>query len=178
MSDIEPEPTLLKPYLNQVSLDISIKSAKWASLGFNIHQYCQQIVNAVISHTIGDNNRIRSFIEISLLLADNKTLQNLNKKYKNKDKPTNVLSFPFLQNPKNEILYTMKSQNYTFLGDIAISYERVMEESLQQEKKFMEYFAYILIHGMLHLFKYDHITDEETEIMEKMEAEIIKLLSF
>jgi probable rRNA maturation factor len=65
-----------------------------------------------------------------------------------------------------------------FLGDIAISYERVMQESLDQEKKFTEHFAHILIHGVLHLFGYDHITEEDADIMEEMEIRVMKFLGF
>lgn len=175
MAELDSAPTSSRPYLGKVVLDISIKSSGWTSLGVNIHQHCQKIAEAVISHVTGDDN-IRNFIEVSLLLADDKSLYNLNKEYRNKNKPTNVLSFPFLKNSKNEVLNMVKSKSCTFLGDIAISYARIMEESLQQEKRFIEYFTYILIHGILHLFKYDHIIDEEAEIMEKMEIKIMKFL--
>ena len=175
MTESDPEPTLFNHYFDKVHLDISIKSLKWASLDFNIHQYCQQVVSTVICHVI-NNNSAKNFIEVSLLLSDDKVLQNLNKEYRNKDKPTNVLSFPFLKNTKDEIINIIKSQPTTFLGDIAISYERVIEESLQQEKKLTDYFAYILIHGTLHLLQYNHMIDEEMKIMEAMEVKIMTFL--
>ena len=176
MVESDPEPTLLNPYFNKVHLDISIKSLKWASLDFNIYQYCHQVVSAVVFHVINDNST-KNFIEVSLLLSDDEALQDLNKEYRNKDKPTNVLSFPFLKNTKDEIINIIKSQPVTFLGDIAISYERVVEESLQQEKKLTDYFAHILIHGILHLFQYNHIVDEEMKIMEAMEAKIMQFFA-
>jgi probable rRNA maturation factor len=65
-----------------------------------------------------------------------------------------------------------------FLGDIAISFERIMSESMEQEKTFEEYFSHILIHGLLHLFGYDHILDEEAEIMEKLEIKIMNEVGY
>lgn len=177
MLESDSEPTTLRHYFSNLHLDISVEYLEWRSLDFNIHKYCQQVVSRTVYYVIGNRN-INNFIEVSLLLSDSQVMRNLNKEYRNKDKPTNVLSFPFLKNTKDNIISIIKSQDITFLGDIAISYENVIEESLEQEKKFMEYFAYLLIHGTLHLFQYDHMLDKEAKIMEGMELKIMKSLGY
>ena len=153
-------------------IDISIKSSQWTSVDFNVHKHCKNIMEAVVSNVLGKGYETKS-IEVSLLLADDENLHNLNKEFRNKDNPTNVLSFPFYKIQKNNIKKVLNLDSYLFLGDIAISFERVMNESLEQEKTFIEYFSHILIHGLLHLFGYDHISDEEAKIMEKLEIKIM-----
>jgi probable rRNA maturation factor len=176
MIQSEPEP-ISETYQKLVSLDISIKSSSWTSLEFNIHQYCQKIVDAVLLYVVNQDDSGLS-VEVSLLLSDDNNLQHLNMEYRNKDEPTNVLSFPFSEASRDEIMNMVKSKKHLFLGDIAISYERVMKESLQQEKRFIEHFSHILIHGVLHLFKYDHITEEDAELMEDMEGKVMRSLGF
>ena len=74
----------------------SIKSLNWNSVNFNINQYCQKVLQKVLLMTLGHVCR-SSVVEVSLLLTDDNDLQHLNKKFRNKDKTTNVLSFPFYQ---------------------------------------------------------------------------------
>lgn len=65
-----------------------------------------------------------------------------------------------------------------YLGDIAISYHRIHDESTELEKSFKEHFSHILIHGVLHLFGYDHEKDEEATVMENLETKIMKKLKY
>jgi probable rRNA maturation factor len=174
MKKSEPD-AILGVYSKTVGLDISIKCTYWTSLDFNTNQYCQKVIETVIQHVLGNKCK---FVEVSLLLADDKTLRGLNKEYRNKDKPTNVLSFPFFKLGLDDIIGAVKSSPQLFLGDIAISYERVESESLQQMKMFVEHFTHILIHGTLHLFGYNHIEDDEAEIMEALEIKIMRTLGF
>ena len=176
MIESEPEP-ISETCQKLVSLDISIKSSSWTCLEFNIHECCQKIIEAVFLYVL-DEDRYGASVEVSLLLSDDQNLQHLNMEYRNKDEPTNVLSFPFSESSRDDIIGAVKSKKHLFLGDIAISYERVMKESLQQEKRFIEHFSHILIHGVLHLFKYDHITEEDAELMEAMEDKVMRFLGF
>ncbi len=174
MSDPDPIP---KTSSDKVIVDILVKSHSWSSVNFNIHKHCNKIMEMVISNVLcelNDDNKV----EVSLLLADDKILNDLNKEYRNKDKATNVLSFPFHKNSLEEIKINYKKNNHLFLGDIAISFERIIYESLEQEKVFLEYFSYILIHGLLHLLGYDHIQDKDAEIMEELEINIMKQMGF
>lgn len=95
----------------------------------------------------------------SILLTNDDHLQQLNRDFRGKDKPTNVLSFP--------------SVDEEYLGDIAIAYETLAREAEAQEKTFHHHLTHILIHGVLHLQGYDHETDAEAEEMESLEIKIL-----
>ena len=88
----------------------------------------------------------------------------LNETYRHKDGVTNVLSFPFEPPPGIPL-----SQ----LGDIIVCAPVVKDEAAQQDKPVMQHWAHMVIHGLLHLLSYDHITEAEAEEMETLEVEIL-----
>jgi probable rRNA maturation factor len=105
--------------------------------------------------------------QVSIEIVDKNTSQDLNKTYRNKDKPTNVLSFPLdLPEFVEEIL----------IGDLAICAEVVAEEAKKQNKILDHHWAHLTIHGCLHLLGYDHIDDKEAEEMEAIEIKLLKQL--
>lgn len=95
--------------------------------------------------------------EVSLLLTDDQEMQRLNAQFRNKDKPTDVLSFP------------ADAMDAPFLGDIAIGYETSAGDARTSGKNLTDHLSHLIIHGSLHLFGYDHIEDQEAEEMETME---------
>ncbi len=99
--------------------------------------------------------------EITIRLVDKEESQTLNRTYRNKDKPTNVLSFPFEVPEGVEI---------DLLGDLVICVQIVAEEAELQHKKPLDHWAHLVIHGMLHLLGYDHIQDDEAHEMETLET--------
>ncbi|WP_413283947.1 rRNA maturation RNase YbeY [Vibrio sp. MA40-2] len=107
--------------------------------------------------------------EVTIRIVDNQESQQLNRDYRGKDKPTNVLSFPFEAPPEVEI---------NLLGDLIICQQVVETEALQQNKTLNAHWAHMVVHGTLHLLGYDHIDDEEAEEMESLEAEILLNLGF
>ena len=98
----------------------------------------------------------------------------LNLQYREKDKPTNVLSFPSdLPDEMAQILDTFP------IGDLVICIPVVLQEAIEQQKTPIEHFTHMLVHGTLHLMGYDHETSEEdAEEMEALEIEILKKLGF
>ena len=105
--------------------------------------------------------------QVSIEIVDKDTSQDLNKTYRNKDKPTNVLSFPLdLPEFVEEIL----------IGDLAICAKVVKQEAKQQNKMPDHHWAHLTIHGCLHLLGYDHIDDKEAEEMEAIEIKLLKQL--
>lgn len=108
-------------------------------------------------------------LEVTIRLVDNAEITGLNKDYRGKDAPTNVLSFPCEWDlPETPRL----------LGDIVIAVEVVNQEAKAQKKKIEAHWAHITIHGLLHLLGYDHIEDEEAEEMETLECQILATLGF
>ena len=105
----------------------------------------------------------------SVYVTTSGEVQQLNKNYRDKDKPTNVLSFP-IQSP-DEIDVRM-------LGDIVLCASVIKQEAQQQSKLKLSHWAHMVVHGMLHLQGYDHMEDDEAEKMEQMEIEILDQLGF
>ena len=117
-------------------------------------------VNSVIDHH-------GSFFQVSIEIVDIKTSQQLNKDYRQKDKPTNVLSFPLdLPDYVEEDL----------IGDLAICTDVLIDEALKQNKAEDDHWAHLTIHGTLHLLGYDHMEDQEAKLMESLEITLLKKL--
>lgn len=109
---------------------------------------------------------------VNVVLADNATVHRLNKAYRGKDKPTNVLSFH--TDPADP---TLVLQPYYPLGDIIIAHEVVHDESLATGIPFQHHLQHLTVHGLLHLLGYDHeLGDAEADLMEKVEIFILNKL--
>lgn len=104
---------------------------------------------------------------LSILLTDNKNIQVVNRDFRGKDLPTDVISFAYHETEDFDI------GPYDTLGDIIISLERVKEQSKEYNHSFEREFYYVLTHGILHILGYDHIEEEDKKIMRKREEEIL-----
>ncbi|MEG0171298.1 MAG: rRNA maturation RNase YbeY [Acinetobacter sp.] len=110
--------------------------------------------------------------EIGIACVDVAESQELNLQYREKDKPTNVLSFP--SDIPEEMLSLLDAEP---LGDLVICIPVVLQEATEQQKTPSDHFTHLLVHGILHLLGYDHETSEaEAEEMEALEIEILKKL--
>lgn len=107
--------------------------------------------------------------EVTIRLVDEAESHELNLTYRGKDKPTNVLSFPFEAPPGIEL---------ALLGDLIICRQVVEQEAEEQGKSVEAHWAHMVVHGTLHLLGYDHIEDEEAEEMEALETEIMLALGY
>ena len=116
----------------------------------------------------------QSDCEMGIACVDNTESHKLNLEYRQKDKPTNVLSFPSdLPDEMAQILDTFP------IGDLVICIPVVLQEAIEQQKTPIEHFTHMLVHGTLHLMGYDHETSEEdAEEMEALEIEILNKLGF
>ena len=108
--------------------------------------------------------------EVTVRIVDEAESNELNLTYRGKDKPTNVLSFPFEAPPGLEL---------PLLGDLVICRQVVEHEAQEQGKPLMAHWAHMVVHGSLHLLGYDHIEDEEAEEMvPRPERDIMQELGF
>ncbi|MGH6966653.1 MAG: rRNA maturation RNase YbeY [Phenylobacterium sp.] len=98
---------------------------------------------------------------VTLLLTDDETVRDLNARFRQQDKPTNVLSFPAPANPEH------------FLGDVALAYGVCAREAAEQNKPLAHHLQHLVAHGVLHLLGYDHIGDDEAEAMESLERIVL-----
>ena len=108
-------------------------------------------------------------VEMTVRIVDEAESHELNLNYRGKDRPTNVLSFPFECPDEVEL---------PLLGDLVICRQVVEREAQEQEKPLMAHWAHMVVHGSLHLLGYDHIEDDEAEEMESLEAQIMTGLGF
>ena len=108
-------------------------------------------------------------VEMTVRIVDEAESHALNLNYRGKDRPTNVLSFPFECPDEVEL---------PLLGDLVICRQVVEREAQEQEKPLMAHWAHMVVHGSLHLLGYDHIEDAEAEEMESLEAQIMTGLGF
>ena len=119
---------------------------------------------------------------VTITFTDNENIREINKDQRNIDKSTDVLSFPMLFWDKPEILsskltaadYDMESGCVT-LGDIIISVEKAREQAEEYGHSFDREITYLAVHGLLHLFGYDHMTDADKQIMRAKEEETLKM---
>lgn len=111
--------------------------------------------------------------ELSVRLVDKSESQSLNHQYRGKDKPTNVLSFPFEQ-PQG----LPSEAQLPLLGDLVVCADIVAQEASEQSKTLHAHWAHMLIHGTLHLLGFDHIIDAEAEEMEALEIQILSSLGY
>ncbi|HGG6603103.1 TPA: rRNA maturation RNase YbeY [Salmonella enterica subsp. enterica serovar Warragul] len=107
--------------------------------------------------------------EVTIRLVDEAESHDLNLTYRGKDKPTNVLSFPFEAPPGIEM---------PLLGDLIICRQVVQQEAQEQSKPLEAHWAHMVVHGSLHLLGYDHIDDDEAEEMESLETEIMLTMGY
>lgn len=132
-----------------IELDLRIDDERWERLGA-LDAPCLRALEAggAISAVSGG---------VSVLLSDSEALHALNKQFRHKDKPTDVLSFP------------ASEMEAPFLGDIAISFDLLEEDANTQGKALADHLAHLLIHGLLHLAGYDHENDTDAAEMEALE---------
>ncbi|MBF6649027.1 rRNA maturation RNase YbeY [Methylobacter sp. BlB1] len=107
-------------------------------------------------------------IEMVIRIVDEAESAQLNEQYRHKKGPTNILSFPFEVPDGIEL---------NLLGDLVICAPVVVREASEQHKPLGHHWAHIVVHGVLHLLGYDHIDDDEAELMEGKEIEILKKLN-
>ncbi|MDG6779104.1 rRNA maturation RNase YbeY [Thiomicrorhabdus sp. zzn3] len=130
---------------------------------------CEQWVQAaLVGEAAGEAN------ELTIRIVDAEESQTLNRDYRGKDKPTNVLSFEF-ENPPGLLDL---GEALPYLGDLVICAEVVEKEAQEQGKTLEEHWAHMIVHGTLHLQGYDHIEDDEAEEMEALEVEILEGLGY
>lgn len=168
MKKSEPEPV---PLSNMLVVDVVIHSDKWRKCHFDCEEYLSIVSQAVLRNLPFDPSD--SQLELTILLADDQKLKELNLEYREIDKPTNVLSFPYINIDRSNINASILNHDSLYLGDIALSYETIERESIEQNKIFKDHLIHMLVHGILHVFGYDHENDDDSMVIEGLEANIM-----
>jgi len=157
-----------------VECDINIASDHWDILP-DIDNLTRTATAAAIRHAGIDTG---NGIYVSFLLCGDDEIHDLNRRFRNIDKPTNVLSFPQIDGDAHAIALTIKQNNGTVpLGDIAISYDTIVREADDAAIPLSHHYVHMVVHGVLHLLGYDHINDRDAAEMEGMEIQILQKFS-
>ena len=110
-------------------------------------------------------------IEIAIRLTSDDEVHTLNRQYRQQDKPTNVLSFPMVQPDLIDALANT-DDGEVLLGDIVLAHETCGREAAERNVELEDHAAHLIVHGVLHLLGYDHMTDSEAEAMEAIERDV------
>ncbi|WP_029041035.1 rRNA maturation RNase YbeY [Cucumibacter marinus] len=144
-----------------LSIDITIEAGDWPA---DLEPLAERALLAALE---GSGRALAGPAEISVLLTTDAAQRELNARWREIDKPTNVLSFPQIE-PEDPVM--------GLLGDISLAIETLEREAEEQQKPFAHHFAHLLVHGFLHILGYDHIEDDEAEAMEARERTILAQL--
>ncbi|UZQ83915.1 rRNA maturation RNase YbeY [Thermoanaerobacter sp. RKWS2] len=139
----------------------------------------EKLVEKVIK-TVLEVEEVIDNVEVSVSFVDNEEIRKLNKYYRGIDKPTDVLSFPLaeFEDTYAEVEEIEEdSEEVQPIGDIVISLEKALEQSMEYGHSFEREVAYLTAHSMLHLLGYDHETEEERKIMREKEEEVMARLN-
>ena len=111
-------------------------------------------------------------VELSIVLADDATVQGLNRDWRGKDAPTNVLSFASMDDEDAPVVEGAP----LLLGDVILAYETCAAEAQDQGKNLADHFSHLVVHGVLHLLGYDHEDEDQAAEMESLETVLLASL--
>lgn len=142
---------------------IDIRCDLWREHLPQVAMLCRRAAAAVLA---GSTDTRQADTEISVVLADDKFVQTLNRSWRDLDAPTNVLAFPASDED-------MPEGSVQLLGDVVVAFETTRREAEEQGKQLDAHLTHLIVHGVLHLLGYDHLVDDEAEQMERLETDIL-----
>lgn len=149
-------------------------------LGINYEEIADKVINAAL-----DYEECPYEADVSLTLVDNNRIHDINKEFRDIDRPTDVLSFPMVEYDDAGEFAFLEDEDDCFnpetgelmLGDIIISLDKVEEQAIAYGHSFTREYAFLIAHSMLHLMGYDHMTDDDASIMEAKQRAILDNLN-
>jgi len=162
--------------IKQIEIDVQIKSKKWSEIkNLKIKNICAQLIveTELKKFLQKKSNRL----EMSVSLVSDAQIKKINNQFRGKNKPTDVLSFSFLDEKlirSKGLKEALCKHSQIFLGDIILSFETIKKEALKQNKNFSHHLTHLILHSILHLIGYDHENKKDAKIMEEIEIKILK----
>lgn len=153
-----------------LDIQISVEAERWSSED-ELSAFSDRVLNSAAEFVRDHEEQPfpKMPTELSLVFTDDASIREINAEWRDKDKATNVLSFPAYSIEPGDMPGPM-------LGDIVIAHETVAREARDLEKSFDDHLTHLLVHGFLHLLGYDHMETEEAEEMEGLETRILASL--
>ena len=143
-----------------ININVFSNEKAWSQKLKRKELYFNKICKAFPKKYKFSNKKVR----LTLMLSNNKNIKKLNKRFRNKNRPTDILSFPFSEK--------IKISKDTYIGDIIVSYDYIYKSKSQNLKIFEKKIIKIFIHGFLHLLGFDHINNKDYKKMLKEEEKI------
>lgn len=138
----------------------------------------KKIIENVLKVCFKEENIKNPNLYITITLTTLEKIQEINKEYRNIDKPTDVLSFPMFEKDEiNQVINNSENTNEEILGDIIISIEKVSQQAIEYGHSFERELAYMVVHGFYHLMGEDHIEENDKKIMRQKEENILNILN-
>ncbi len=154
----------------ELSIDIAFQDPDWEEM-----DAIEPLINTAVETTISMANLPHLAkdrpLELCIVLANDDLVHTLNREYRGKDKPTNVLTFATLDDEDMPDMGGLLG-----LGDVILALETIRREAREQNKPFTEHLTHLCVHGTLHLLGYDHIDEDEATEMETLEIRILSRL--
>ena len=160
-----------KPRRKSVQIEVIVRSALW-----NKRRTARSIVKKAVLAAAKAASTAPA--ELAIVLSNDSTIQALNRDWRGKNAPTNVLSFPAAPGLPVSGRRSGKSQLQSpYIGDIVIAYQTTAREAVAEGKPFDHHLAHLAVHGFLHLLGYDHENDRDAEKMESLERRVLGRLA-
>ncbi|WGF87130.1 rRNA maturation RNase YbeY [Marinivivus vitaminiproducens] len=148
-------------------LTVAVETPQWHDVLQNGDTLCREAANATL--TLARPDLVEG--EISVVLTDDEEVRSLNHRWRHKNKPTNVLSFPGVDLVPGEPLPSLPGG--ILLGDVVLALETVQREAEAEGKRLADHVRHLVTHGVLHLLGYDHQTEAEASVMEGVETRVL-----
>lgn len=164
----------------KLKVNLDVAAAKWKKAFPRMQSKIEQAASCAFLNAKKPVAFKRRSFEIGVILTDDTNIKTLNKNYRGKNKPTNVLSFPQLnlQNFRRTSLDIFPVSSEIPLGDILLAFQTIQRECLEQGKSLEDHVIHLITHGTLHLLGYDHMRQAEAKAMEKLECDILESLGY
>ncbi len=161
--------------MGPLHVDVSILGGKWTHAEKSIAAQCRRSVKVAIKLAtpyLAKRHILRTRVErleVSVVLASDTYVKKLNRKYRGKNAPTNVLSFPSFTG-------TPLEPGPILLGDVILAFETTRREAAGEEKSLYAHANHLVVHGVLHLLGYDHLVERDARKMERLERLTLRAL--
>jgi probable rRNA maturation factor len=163
---------MLKEQARPLCVEVSVGSEVWQREIASPEELCRDAVAAALVA----GGQAGGGIEVSVLLADDAQQRILNRDYRGKDAPTNVLAFAVHEGGGNEEKRRAADAPPLLLGDVVVAFETTVREAADQGVPLIDHLARLVVHGTLHLLGYDHQLESEAQQMERREDEALASL--
>jgi probable rRNA maturation factor len=154
--------------MSELDLDLNVQCGEWNRIAS-----LEKLIGTAARAATAAARPGDGLLEVSLMLTSDEEIAGLNAAYRRREGPTNVLSFPQAMPASPDGMGAAGKTPARLIGDIVLAYETVEREAKAAAKPIENHIAHLVVHGMLHLFGYDHEDDAEAEKMERLEAVIL-----